>query len=128
MPANLSLAELLDAGHVRLTELAVALRAARELEDAHTTERLVESILHLRLFLEEAARLPEGSTQQEAILSYLLEAYGLRQALLDPLLRPLLPAIPATGATLIRRVLMVNGKLLLLNGKLLILGARLSTP
>lgn len=123
MASALTLTACLDAGHVRLAELGAALQAARRADNEGDTLRLVESILHLRLFLEDAARLPAGSPEQARTLSYLTETYGLASALTDPLLRATLPAVPTTGAKVRYRVRSINGKLLVHNGKAVRAGA-----
>jgi hypothetical protein len=123
--ANLTLSAALDTAHVRLAELGRALLDAQARDNEGDVTRLVSSILHLRLALEDAARLPALSPEQAQILSYLCETYGLAYALTDPLLRSLLPAIPADGATVRYKVLGLNGKAVTINGKLIAVGASL---
>lgn len=127
MANALTLTACLDAGHVRLAQLGAALLAALDRDNHADRDRLVDSILHLRLSLEDAARLPADSPEQAAILAYLCETYGLALALTDPLLRPLLPDVPGTGATVRYKVLALNSGAMLLNGnKLVAVGAALS--
>ncbi|GGG60617.1 hypothetical protein [Hymenobacter glacieicola] len=130
MAAQPSFPTLLDAAHVRLAQLAAALRDARAAypDEHELVTRLVAAVLDLRFGVENAARVPEGSLEQQRILGYLTETYGLSVTLTDPLLRSQLPPIPAEGATVVRRVLQAaSGPYIVFpNGRLLLLSARLT--
>ena len=115
-------AQVCDAGRVRSAQLAFQLKRHRR--EGLPTVDLATSIVHLRLGLEAAAQLAPGP-DQDTVLGYLIETYGLLAALTDPLLRPLLPTIPATGSVVVRRVLGIGGRALSANGKLLAIGATL---
>ena len=115
-------AQVCDAGQVRLAQLGAYLLQRDGM--GLPTADLEQSIVHLRLGLEVAAQLAPG-LDQDAVLGYLIETYGLLAALTDPLLRPLLPPIPTTGATVVRRVLGIGGRALAANGKLIALGGTL---
>lgn len=119
---QLSAVSVTDAGYVRLTQLG---QARLELErDFQPTERVDASLFDLRAGLEELARTVDP-VQQNIIKGYLQETYGLLSVGTDPLLRPLLPAIPATGAAVRRFVLGVNGRAVRVNNKLVGVGAAL---
>ena len=115
-------AQVCDAGQVRLAEMGAQL--LRREANGLMTNAVENAIVHLRLGLEAAAQLAPGP-DQDAVLGYLIETYGLLAALTDPLLRPLLPTIPATGSVVVRRVLGIGGRALSANGKLLAIGATL---
>ena len=55
--------------------------------------------------------------ERTAFLSYAQETYGLLAVDTDPLLRPLLPPVPTTGATVRLRAFLLNGRVARLNGK-----------
>lgn len=115
-------AQVCDAGQLRAAELGRELLRLDAL--GLPTAAVEQAIVHLRLGLEAAAQLAPGA-DQDAVLGYLIETYGLVAALTDPLLRPLLPPIAATGATVVRRVLGIGGRALSANSQLLALGATL---
>ena len=115
-------AQVCDAGQIRTAELGAEL-LRREGLGLSTTD-VEQAIIHLRLGLEAAAQLAPGP-DQDAVLGYLIETYGLVAALTDPLLRPLLPPIPVNGAVVVRRVLGIAGRALSANGQLLAVGATL---
>lgn len=77
------------------------------------------AMLDLHGGLEEVAQASSAQAQAD-ILGYLIETYGLLAIGTDPLLRPLLPPIPATGATVRYKVLGLNGRALVLNGNKLV--------
>lgn len=129
MANQLTFAQVLSAGHVRLAELGRLLveQLARYDADYPAVERTVDALLHLRFGLEAAAQVAKDSADQQAILAYLIETYALGVALTDPFLRPLLPPIDADGATVRYRVLAANKTtaFVLPNGRLLVVGASL---
>lgn len=117
-----TLAQVYGPGRVRLAQLAqqfAALEAA-----GLPTDRVEYSILDLAFGLEVAAQLPNGP-DLDAVLGYLIETYGLLAVATDPLLRPLLPPIPATGAVVRRFVLSINARALVANTALIGIGAAL---
>lgn len=120
--AQLSTVSVTDAGYVALAQLG-KLRLSLE-RDFQSTDHVDASLFDLRTGLEELARTADP-VQQNILKGYLQETYGLRSVGTDPLLRPLLPPIPTTGATIRRLVLGVNGKAAQVNGKLVGVGAQL---
>lgn len=117
-----TLVQVCGPARVRLAQLAAQFAA---LEAAGLpTERVEYSILDLAFGLEVAAQLPNGP-DLDAVLGYLIENYGLLAVATDPLLRPLLPPIPATGAVVRRLVLGIGGAALRANAALIGLGAEL---
>jgi hypothetical protein len=125
MPLPASYADVHAAALVRKTELEQrALQLEAEGMDARP---VLLAMLDLHFGLEEVAQATSAQAQAD-ILGYLMETYGLLAVGTDPLLRPLLPSIPATGATLRYRVIALNDRPLMLNNKLLItVGATLSS-
>jgi hypothetical protein len=119
---QLSAVSVTDAGYVRLAQLGQA--RLDLVRDFQSTEHIDTSLFDLRTGLEELARTADP-VQQNIIKGYLQETYGLRFVGTDPLLRPLLPPIPATGAAVRRLVLGVNGSVAGVNGKLVGVGAEL---
>ena len=122
MPLEAAFASVFDAAQVRLAQLGQTI-VERE-ERGLDTEAEELAVLDLRFGLEVVAQLAPGKEQNQ-VLGYLIETYGLLAVGTDPFLRPLLPPVPATGGTIVRRVLAINNKALVVNGKLLSLGARL---
>jgi hypothetical protein len=116
-----------DAGQVRLTQFAAEYdeRKKRGLP----VDRMVAKSIHLGLGLETVALLPNGA-DRDFVVGLLIETYGLLAVAQDPMLRPLLPLIPITGATVVPGVLAIGGRVLVANGKILILRSRLvaTTP
>lgn len=122
MANQLSAVSVTDAGYVRLMELGRA--RVGLVQDFLPTERLDQSVIDLRSGLEKLARTADP-VQQNILKGYLQETYGLLAVGTDPLLRPLLPPIPSTGATVRRLVLGVNGGVARVNNKLVGVGAEL---
>jgi hypothetical protein len=107
-----------DAGLVRLTELGkhhVYLRKNHQPVDS-----VVRSTIDLRQKLEALA-VTTNVVEQNVIKGYLQETYGLLSVYTDPLLRPLLPPIPASGSLVQNFVLGLNGGVLAIDGKALVL-------
>lgn len=122
MPNQATYASVYDAAQVRLAQFA---REYQRLKDEGLPfMRPVAQALDLRLGLERAALLPVG-VEQDTLLAYLIETYGLLAVAPDPFLRATLPVVPANGALVKRRPLSINGQVLRLNGKVLCLGAYL---
>ena len=124
MPANpATYAEVFSAGLVRIAELGQLWLDARA--EGLPVVRIEQSIQDVWFGMEAAARSTDQADQQD-IIAYQIETYGLLAVGLDPLLRPLLPAIPSTGAVVRRRVRAVNGHPVGANGKFIAAGARLA--
>jgi len=122
MASQLSAVSVTDAGYVRLMELGRA--RVGLVQDFQPTERLDQSVIDLRSGLEKLAGTVDP-VEQNILKGYLQETYRLLAVGTDPLLHPLLPPIPATGATVRRLVLGVNGGVARVNGKLVGVGAQL---
>lgn len=71
----------------------------------------------------EALALSTSITDQYVLKRYLQETYGLLAVYTDPLLRPLLPTVPATGATVKPLIWAFNGSPITFNGNLVGVGA-----
>ena len=119
--------DLFDASQVRLSELAVAYDIAMRDGDATRASRLLLSALDLVLGNEQAESSLNDAPGVDAtiICAYLQETYGLLAVGQDPFLRPLLPPIPVTGATVRRLVLAVNGRVIVANSSLIGMGSAL---
>ncbi len=115
-----SYAEVFSAGLVRMAELGQQWLAARA--EGLPVARIEQSIQDLWFGMEEAGRSVDTAEQQD-IIAYLIETYGLLAVGLDPLLRPLLPPIPTTGATVRRLAFSINGGAAGLNGRAAYAGA-----
>ena len=111
------------AAQVQLMELGRTL-LAREAAGLPTAAREA-SLLDLRFGLERAAQLLPGP-DQDAVLGYLIETYGLLAVGTDPFLRPLLPPVPATGAVVRYRVRAANGRAVGANARFIGAGAVLA--
>lgn len=115
--------DVVAAAKVRQAELgAVLLQAEAEVLPTHEYE---QAILDLRLGLELVATESDPG-KRELLTGYLIEAYGLNAVAVDPFLRPVLPAIPATGTRLRYRILSANNRLLRINGRLVVMGVTLA--
>ena len=128
MQALLSL--VYSAGIARATGFAAQLDKLLAADDSVNEAAVVECAARLNdlcFGLETAAQLPAGAAQ-DAVLAYLLNTYALNAVATDPFLRPLLPALPLSGATVRYRVLAANGRPLRANGRLLAGGATLEVP
>jgi hypothetical protein len=115
-------ASVYDAAQVRLDQFAAEYQRLKS--EVLPYMRPVRQAIDLRLGLERAAKLPAGA-DQDTVLGYLIETYGLLAVGADPFLRAQLPLVPTQGATIRRRVLAGNGKAMLLSRKLVPTGARL---
>ena len=115
-------APLFDAAQVRLAQFgqAVLSREARGLD----TQAEEAALLDLRFGLEAIAQLLPGA-DQDAVIGYLIERYGLLRVGTDPFLRPLLPPVPVGGATVRRYVLSINARAIVANSTLIGVGAAL---
>jgi len=101
-PVPSSYGPLYDAGKVVLAALG---RELLRLEgEGLGTERVEDQVLDLHLGLENIAR-EQDPAKRADLLAYLQQTYGLLAVGTDPLLRPLLPPIPAQGARLVYFVL-----------------------
>lgn len=111
-----------DAGQVRLAQFGATYldRQQRGLD----VSRVVAQLRHLHHGLEVVALLPVGP-DNDAVVALLIETYGLLAVAQDPFLRPLLPVVPTTGATVSARVLAIGDRAVVVAGKLLVLGRRL---
>ena len=119
--------DIFDASQVRLAELAVAYVAALRAGDPARASRLLLAALDLVLGNEQADSSASDAAGAEATLicAYLQETYGLLAVPTDPFLRPLLPPIPAAGATVRRLVLTINGRAIVANTSLIGMGSEL---
>ncbi|GAC1589671.1 MAG: hypothetical protein NVS3B25_07440 [Hymenobacter sp.] len=118
-----SFGSVFDAAQVRLAQLGQAWLDAYAA--ARPTDRFEAALLDLRFGLETVAQLAPGP-DQDTVVGYLIETYGLLAVGTDPFLRPLLPPIPASGATVRYLAYAINGKLLRDNGKAVAAGALLT--
>lgn len=109
-----SYAEVFSAGLVRIAELSEHWLTAHA--QCLPVAQIEQSIQDVWFGMEEVARSADVREQQD-IIAYQIETYGLLSVGLDPLLRPLLPPIPATGATIRRLAFALNGSVLSINGK-----------
>lgn len=116
-------AAVFDAAQVELMEMGRTL-LAREVA-GRTTVRAEAGLLDLRFGLERAAQLLPG-VDQDAVLGYLIETYGLLAIGTDPFLRPLLPPVPTAGAVVRYRVRAANGRAVGANARFIGSGAILS--
>ena len=128
-PIQAAYAAIYGPAQVRLAELgAELLRLEGEGLDPRRTEN---KLLALSFGLEELAGATDPAASAE-LLARLIEDFGLLAVGTDPLLRPLLPPIPASGAVVHPFYLTtrVNGvpKALLAGGRLLFAGAHLVFP
>lgn len=116
-----------DAGQVRLAQFAQEYLSRKG--KGLNVDRVVAQLRHLHHGLETVALLPNGA-DRDNVVGLLIETYGLLAVAQDPMLRPLLPLIPTTGATVVPGVLAIGGRVLVANGKILILRSRLvaTTP
>lgn len=119
--------DIFDASQVRLTELAMAYDAAMQQGDARLIKKLLDAGLDLMLGNEQADSSINDilSTDASIICAYLEETYGLLAVAQDPFLRPLIPPIPTTGATVRRFVLTINNRAIVANTTLIGMGAEL---
>ena len=119
--------DIFDASQVRLTELAMAYDAAMQQGDARLVKKLLDAGLDLMLGNEQADSSINDvlSTDASIICAYLEETYGLLAVAQDPFLRPLIPPIPTTGATVRRFVLTINSRAIVANTTLIGMGAEL---
>ena len=119
---QVSLAQVYSAGIARATGFAQQLDALLALDDEQVQGQLADLVARVNdlcFGLETAAQLPVG-TEQDRVLAYLWNTYALGAVAQDPFLRPLLPPIPTTGATVRRFVLGTgNGRVLGNLGRLL---------
>lgn len=118
-----------SAGIARGTDYARQLDALLAADDPANDEAIADFVTRLNdlcFGLETAGQLPVGDDQNR-VLAYLLNTYVLRAVATDPFLRPLLPAIPATGGVVRPLAFVINGGILSLNGKGAYAGAVLST-
>ena len=111
-----------DAAQVQLSRRMLMLLTREKAGLA--TDRLVYEIVNLGLGLEVISQLGPGP-DRDAVIGYLIETYGLLSTGTDPLLRPLLPPIPSTGATVSRFVLSINSRALRANNALIAIGGKL---
>ena len=119
--------DVFDASQVRLSEIGAAYDVAMRQGNAPVASRLLLSALDLVLGNEQADSSVNDAPGADAtiICAYLQETYGLLVVPTDPFLRPLLPPIPDTGASLRRLVLAVNGRAIVANASLIGMGATL---
>ena len=117
-----SFAPLFDAAQVRLSQFGQAILAREALGLDTGPEEM--AVLDLRFGLEVIAQLPPG-TDQDIVIGYLIETYGLLAVGTDPFLRPLLPPVPITGATVRRFIISVNSRAIVANSSLIGMGGTL---
>lgn len=113
---------VVDAALVRLAELGATLKYLRD--NNQPRANVVLSIIDLRQKIEALA-VTKLVSEQNVLKQYVQETYGLLAVYTDPLLRPMLPAVPATGSRVRHLVLAMNGKGLRVNTKIISLGAQL---
>ena len=105
----------------------MAYDAAMQQGDARLIKKLLDAGLDLMLGNEQADSSINDvlSTDASTICAYLEETYGLLAVAQDPFLRPLIPPIPTTGATVRRFVLCINSRAIVANTTLIGMGAEL---
>lgn len=123
-------AELYDAGLVRLVELGQRMVYLRE--NYQPIDEPMWAVIDLQQKVEALA-LTADIAQGDVLEGYVGETYGIPEAIYtDPVLRSLLPPIPASGSLVQNYILVVNGAALTLGGKAVVmksvLSAQLGSP